>query len=100
MDISCSNVSRNGFNEIFQPISSALTIFSLILLVGIAIYPNLIPAVTQANSVSIALAANSDLTLSILLVVAGIGVPIILIYTFWFYKVFILKKISKSVQHY
>lgn len=80
-------------------ISSALTIFSLILLVGIAIYPNLIPAVTQANSVSIVAAANSDLTLTILLVVAGIGVPIILIYTFWFYKVFILNKLKSKVHY-
>lgn len=85
---------------LFSFISSALTIFSLILLAGIAIYPNLIPAITSANSVSISAAANSELTLSVLTVVALIGVPIILLYTFWFYWVFILKKIKKAEVHY
>ena len=83
----------------FSFVSSASTIFSMILLVGIAIYPNLIPAITTGNSVSISAAANSETTLTILLIVALIGVPIILIYTFWFYRVFIIKKISQT-EHY
>jgi cytochrome d ubiquinol oxidase subunit II len=80
-------------------ISSGITIIVLFTTVGIAIYPNLIPAINMTNSVSINAVASSEKTLTIMLTVALVGIPIILLYTFWIYKIFILKKISREIEY-
>lgn len=60
-------------------------------LVGVAastLFPNLIRATDPAYSITISGAANSDLTLAIMLGIACIGVPLVLVYHVIAYRIF------------
>ena len=61
---------------------------SLIGITATTLFPNLINAKTASLSVSIMNAASSDLTLTIMLIIALIGVPIVLVYHVITYRVF------------
>ena len=70
-------------------VSSCLSILTLMLLVGAAIYPNFVFSTPQmANSLNIYNGASSDKTLRFMLFVALIGVPLVLTYTIGIYYVF------------
>jgi cytochrome d ubiquinol oxidase subunit II len=66
-------------------------VFSSLALVGmaataaIALYPNLVPAVDAARSVTIDSAHSSDTALTMMLIVALIGMPIVIGYTSFIY---------------
>jgi cytochrome d ubiquinol oxidase subunit II len=62
-------------------LSSAAVILGLVCLLGIALYPNLVPASDPAHSLTIVEAASSPRTLRIMLIVAAIGMPLVLSYT-------------------
>jgi cytochrome bd ubiquinol oxidase subunit II len=65
---------------------SALGIAGMIATMGIGLYPNLVPALeVPARSITIEKAASSDLTLTVMLVIALIGVPLVLAYTAFVY---------------
>ncbi len=70
--------------------SSCAVIASLIMLFGLALYPNLITASNDAaNSVTVFTAASSPKTLTIMLVIALIGMPFVLAYTgiiYWTFR--------------
>lgn len=69
--------------------SSCAVIASLIMLFGLALYPNLITASNDAaNSVTVFTAASSPKTLTIMLVIALIGMPFVLAYTGLIYWTF------------
>jgi cytochrome d ubiquinol oxidase subunit II len=56
---------------------------------GIALYPNLVPAVDKVRSLTVDNAHSSDTTLVVMLVIALIGMPIVLAYTgfvYWKFK--------------
>ena len=54
-----------------------------------ALYPNLIPALGDpARSLTLANASSSPLTLTTMLVIALVGVPVVLAYTVFIYRVF------------
>jgi cytochrome d ubiquinol oxidase subunit II len=66
--------------------ASSVSLGALIALVGLAIYPNLVPALGDpARSLTIDAAASSELTLSVMLVVALVGMPIVVAYTAFVY---------------
>jgi cytochrome d ubiquinol oxidase subunit II len=71
-------------------VSSCAVIATLIMLFGLALFPNLITASNDAaNSVTIFTAASSPKTLSIMLVIALIGMPFVLAYTgiiYWTFR--------------
>jgi cytochrome d ubiquinol oxidase subunit II len=71
-------------------LSSCATMLTLMALFGIDQYPNLVYSVTnpETNSLTIYNAASSDKTLGIMLVIAGIGVPLVLAYTVSIYWIF------------
>ena len=71
-------------------ISSCFSIALLLSLAVIGTYPCMIRSSTnpQANSLFIFNAASSQLTLKILLVIVGIGIPLVLAYGFYVYRVF------------
>ncbi len=71
-------------------VSSCAVIATLIMLFGLALYPNLITASNDAaNSVTVFTAASSPKTLTIMLVIALIGMPFVLAYTgiiYWTFR--------------
>ena len=70
--------------------SSCIVIATLVMLFGIALFPNLVAASNDpALSVTIFSAASSTKTLKLMLVIAGIGMPFVLAYTaivYWTFR--------------
>ncbi|QJC35687.1 cytochrome d ubiquinol oxidase subunit II [Enterobacteriaceae endosymbiont of Donacia sparganii] len=68
-------------------ICSSLTIISIILTLGIIMFPFIIPSnIKPYQSLTIWNATSSKLTLNIMLYIVIIFMPIVLAYTFWCYK--------------
>jgi len=68
---------------------SSLSVVTFAITAGIALYPNLVPAVDKVRSLTIDNAHSSDTTLVVMLVIALIGMPIVLAYTgfiYWKFK--------------
>lgn len=69
-------------------VSSCLAMLGLMGLVGIGMFPNLVTATDPARSLTIYNAASSAKTLTIMLIIALIGIPLVLSYTISIYWVF------------
>ena len=69
-------------------LASSLIIVSMFLIVGVTIFPNMVPAHDMANSLTIYNASSSQKTLVTMLFIALIGMPIVLFYTVFVYRVF------------
>jgi cytochrome d ubiquinol oxidase subunit II len=71
-------------------ISSALSIALLLILFGIGTYPTIVRSTIDpdTNSINIYNAASSEKTLGILLLIVLIGVPMVLAYGAWIYRIF------------
>jgi cytochrome d ubiquinol oxidase subunit II len=69
-------------------IASSLSIAMVILTAYLSLFPNLIIAKNPAYSLNIYNAASSQLTLETMLVIALIGMPLVLIYTIYSYRIF------------
>jgi cytochrome d ubiquinol oxidase subunit II len=71
-------------------LSSCAVIATLVMLFGLALYPNLVTASNDpAYSVTIFSAASSPLTLTIMLIIAVIGMPFVIAYTgiiYWAFR--------------
>ena len=71
-------------------VSNCVVITTLVLLFGIALYPNLVTASNDPSlSITIFNAASSPKTLTIMLVIALIGMPFVLAYTgiiYWAFR--------------
>jgi len=57
-------------------------------LVGLGMYPNLVRGTDPSKSLSIYNAASSEGTLTTMLVIAGIGIPLVLAYSISIYWIF------------
>jgi cytochrome d ubiquinol oxidase subunit II len=69
--------------------ASALFIIAVTLFGVFGMFPNLIPSnISQAASITVASAASTPMTLTIMLVVALIFVPIVIVYQSWVYSLF------------
>ena len=70
-------------------ISSACVLAAFVFLFGVALYPNLLVASTDAaHSLNIYNAASSQKTLGIMAIIAALGMPFVLTYTIIIYWVF------------
>lgn len=71
-------------------IASCMSIFLFLILYGIGTFPTLVHSTVdpELNSLTIYNTASSAKTLQILLTVVAIGLPIVLGYGFWVYRVF------------
>ncbi|HOM05397.1 MAG TPA: cytochrome d ubiquinol oxidase subunit II [Candidatus Kapabacteria bacterium] len=69
-------------------LSSCASIVALLTLFAIGIFPNIVPAADPANSLTIYNAASSQKTLSIMLIIALIGMPFVVAYTVSIYWIF------------
>ena len=89
--LSIANIPRefHRSNDWFAFLSSCATMATLMLLFGIDQYPNLVYSQPiPENSLTIYNAASSHKTLGIMLVMAGIGVPLVVAYTICIYWIF------------
>jgi cytochrome d ubiquinol oxidase subunit II len=69
--------------------ASALMIAAMILLMALSLFPKLVPSSIDLNySLTIYNASSTPRTLETMLIIALIGVPIVLGYTIWIYKIF------------
>ena len=71
--------------------SSACTILAFVFLLGTALFPNMVVSTveTHAHTLTIYTAASSEKTLTIMLIIAAIGMPIVLAYTavvYWTFR--------------
>jgi cytochrome d ubiquinol oxidase subunit II len=70
-------------------IASSVMIASMFSLAAIGLFPRLVPASNDlALSLTIYNASSTPLTLQTMLIIAAIGVPIVLVYTIFVYRVF------------
>lgn len=69
-------------------IFSSLTVFFLMALFSVGLFPDLIPAKDPANSLNLYNAASSQKTLGIMAIIAAIGMPFVIGYHIFIYRVF------------
>ena len=74
----------------FAFLSSIISIALLISLFGIGTFPVIIRSTieTATNSITIFNSSSSDITLKVLFVIAGIGLPLVIAYGWWIYHIF------------
>lgn len=76
-------------NDGYAFLSSCAAIAFLIILFGIGTFPNLLYSTLDPDySLTIYNTSSSQKTLQILLIVVAIGVPLVLAYGFWVYRIF------------
>lgn len=69
-------------------LASSVTMAGMILTLAAGMFPNWVPAVNPEFSLTIYNAASSQLTLKAMLIIALMGVPVVLFYTIYVYRVF------------
>jgi len=71
--------------EFLAFVLSSVAIVGLAATAGATLYPNLVPAVDATRSLTVDNAHSSDTTLTVMLVIALVGMPIVLAYTAFIY---------------
>lgn len=80
---------RIGRNMRFAATFLSSVVFgSMILTLAMGMFPNLVPALNPDLSLTIYNAASSPLTFKTMLIIALTGIPIVLFYTVYVYRVF------------
>ena len=70
-------------------LSSSITIASMIGLAAVSLFPRLIPSISDLNfSLTIYNSSSTPRTLTTMLIIALIGMPFVIGYTIWIYRVF------------
>jgi cytochrome bd ubiquinol oxidase subunit II len=77
-------------NDGWAFLSSCFSILSFLILFGLGTYPTLVRStdVANANSLTIYNSSSSPYTLKVLLIIVAIGVPLVLAYMCWIYRIF------------
>ncbi len=87
-----ANIPREVFrgNDWYAFLSSCLSIALLLALYAVGTFPNILRSTIdpKTHSMTIYDAAASDTTLTIILIIALIGVPLVIAYGFWIYRIF------------
>jgi cytochrome d ubiquinol oxidase subunit II len=86
-----ANIARamSKGNSLQAFLSSSITIAGLMFLFGMVLFPNLIiSSIDPAYSLTAYSAASSQKTLAIMAIIAGLGMPLVLIYTSVIYWIF------------
>jgi cytochrome bd ubiquinol oxidase subunit II len=89
-----------GRYERLPILGSSLSIAALIAILGQGLYPALVPDRTGGADLTVTNASSSDLTLSVMLIIALIGVPLVLVYTAFVYRRFTHKVTSVEPNPY
>ena len=81
-----SQIRKNNYKMAFS--YSFLTIVMMMATFAIGLFPNMVPAHDPANSLTIYNSSSSQMTLTVMLIIALIGMPAVVGYTIWINKVF------------
>ncbi len=82
-------VALKGKKYFFAMVSSSLMIISMFSLAAVSLFPRLVPASNDLGlSLTIYNASSTPLTLKTMLIIALIGMPVVIGYTIFIYKVF------------
>ncbi|MCP4723705.1 MAG: cytochrome d ubiquinol oxidase subunit II [bacterium] len=80
-------VKAKTFGRLFLCTSGAIAL--MISLMGVSLFPRLVPSTLDlANSLTIYNASSSQNTLYVMLIITLIGMPMVIGYTIWIYKIF------------
>jgi cytochrome d ubiquinol oxidase subunit II len=81
-------ISANGKDHVAW-YAASLAPLALIGLWAVSIFPRLVPAINNdALSLTVANSASSQLTLTVMTIIAAIGVPLVLFYIYLVYRIF------------
>ena len=81
--------SSDGGKDLHSWYAASLAPVALIGLWAVSIFPRLVPAINDdALSLTIANSASSELTLTVMAIIAAIGVPLVLFYFYLIYRIF------------
>jgi len=69
-------------------LGTSFAIAGMVATLGLGLWPTLVPARKIGEPLTVAGTASSDLTLTVMLVVALVGMPLVLAYTTWVYRAF------------
>lgn len=81
-----SQIKKNNYKMSFT--FSFLVIIMMMTTFAIGLFPNMVPAHDVANSLNIYNSSSSQKTLTVMLIIALIGMPAVVGYTIWVNKVF------------
>ena len=82
-------VAARGGRDLHAWYAASLSAVALVGMWAVSIFPAMVPAINdEALSLTIYNSSSSQLTLTVMLIIAAIGVPIVLFYTALVYKVF------------
>jgi cytochrome d ubiquinol oxidase subunit II len=80
-------LAKGSYTAAFM--SSAVSIAALIGVAAAGLFPNMVPSTLDtAFNLTVMNASSSQRTLTVMLILALIGVPIVLAYTTWIYRAF------------
>jgi cytochrome bd ubiquinol oxidase subunit II len=91
VSIAWGRMTMNSGSDLHSWYAVSLSVVSLVGLWAATIFPNMVPSIGDANgvaSLTVFNSSSSQLTLTVMLIIAVIGVPIVLGYTFLLYKTF------------
>jgi cytochrome d ubiquinol oxidase subunit II len=82
-------------------LSSSATIVCMVGLAAVSMYPKIVPSsINLAYSLTVHNASSTPRTLTVMLVIALIGMPIVIAYTWYIYRVFKGKTVITEESHY
>ena len=81
-------ISMGGGKDLPAWYAISLSAVSLVGIWAAAIFPNMVPSLGPGDPLTVAATASSQLTLSVMLIIAIIGVPLVLFYFYLIYKIF------------
>ncbi|NTU71417.1 MAG: cytochrome d ubiquinol oxidase subunit II [Coriobacteriia bacterium] len=88
VSIAWGRLSMNGGKDLSAWYAISLSAVSLVGIWAASIFPNLVPSLGPGAPLTIASTMSSQLTLTVMLIIAAIGVPLVLFYIFLVYRVF------------
>jgi cytochrome d ubiquinol oxidase subunit II len=80
--------------DLWSFIASGASVVGLVTMWAVAIFPYLVPALGPPGGLSVFTASSGQLTLTVMLIIAVIGVPLVVAYTALVYRVFRGKTIA------
>ena len=69
-------------------LGSCIAVVAQVFLVGFSLYPMLVPALGEGTALDIYNASSTPMTLMVMLVIALLGMPVVIAYTVFIYRVF------------
>ena len=104
VSLAWGRMSINGGSDMAAWYAVSLSTVSLVGIWAASIFPNLVPSIGDAsglatNALTVTNASSSQLTLTVMAIIAVIGVPLVLFYTYLIYKTF-AGKVSADSEGY